>query len=149
MSKAVIIYDSRSGNTGMMAKAIEEGMREAGIEVSSKRAVNATAGDIKDVDAVVLGAPTYHHDLIASMKTFLFEMEKADLKGKVGAAFGSYGWSGESVQMMTDTMKHIFGMNVIEPGLKMLRRPGEDGLKQCRELGRKIAEKVKMGGAVM
>ncbi len=44
------------------------------------------------------------------MKTFLFEMEKADLKGKIGAAFGSYGWSGESVQMMSDTMKHIFGM---------------------------------------
>ena len=143
MSKAVIIYDSRSGNTGMMAKAIEEGMKEAGIEVLSKRTVSATAGDIKDVDAVVLGAPTYHKDMLASMKTFLFEMEKADLKGKVGAAFGSYGWSGESVQMMTDTMKHIFGMNVIEPGLKMLRRPGEGGLKQCQEFGRKVAGKVK------
>jgi len=142
MFKAVIIYDSRSGNTGMMAKAIEEGMKEAGIEVSSKRTVNATAGAIKDVDAVVLGAPTYHKDMIASMKTFLFEMEKADLKGKVGAAFGSYGWSGESVQMITDTMKHIFGMNMIEPGLKMLRRPGEGGLKQCHEFGRKIAETI-------
>jgi flavodoxin short chain len=149
MSKAVIIYDSRSGNTGMMAKAIEEGMKEAGVEVSSKRTVNATAGDVKDVDAVVLGAPTYHKDMIASMKTFLFEMEKADLKGKIGAAFGSFGWSGESVQMMTDTMKHVFGMNVIEPGLKMLRRPGEDGLKRCREFGRNVAEKVKKGGAVM
>jgi flavodoxin I len=143
MSKAVIIYDSRSGNTGMMAKAIEEGMQEAGIEVVSKRTVNASANDLIDVDAAVLGSPTYHHDLIASMKTFLFEMEKADLKGKVGAAFGSYGWSGESIQMMTDTMKHIFGMNVIEPGLKMLRRPSEDGLKQCREFGRKIADKIK------
>jgi flavodoxin short chain len=135
MSKAVIIYDSRSGNTGMMAKAIEEGMKEAGVEVSSKRTVNATAVDIKDIDAVVLGAPTYHHDLIASMKTFLFEMEKANLKGKFGAAFGSYGWSGESVQMISDTMKHIFGMNVLEPGLKMLRRPDEGGLKQCQEFG--------------
>jgi flavodoxin short chain len=144
MSKVMIIYDTRSGNTAMMAKAIEEGMKEAGVEVSSKRTV--TAGDIKDVDAVVLGAPTYHHDLIGSMKTFLFEMEKANLKGKAGAAFGSYGWSGESVQMMTDTMKHVFGMNVIEPGLKMLRRPDEGGLKQCREFGRKIAEKAKGGG---
>jgi flavodoxin I len=143
MSKAVIIYDSRSGNTGMMAKAIEDGMKAAGAEVSSKRALNATVVDVKDVDAVVLGAPTYHHDLIASMKTFLFEMEKADLKGKVGAAFGSYGWSGESVQMMTDTMKHIFGMNVIEPGLKMLRRPGQNSLKQCQEFGRRIVEKIK------
>ena len=144
MPKAVIIYDTRSGNTGMMAKAVEDGMKEAGVEVLSKRTVSAKADDLAGIDAVVLGAPTYHHDLIASMKTFLFEMEKADLKGKLGAAFGSYGWSGESVQMMTDTMKHIFGMNVIEPGLKILRRPGESGLKQCQEFGRTIAEKIKV-----
>jgi flavodoxin short chain len=143
VSKAVIIYDSRSGNTGMMAKAIEEGMKEAGVAVVSKRTVDTSANDFIGVDAVVLGAPTYHHDLIASMKTFLFEMEKADLKGKVGAAFGSYGWSGESVQMMTDTMKHVFGMNVIEPGLRILRKPGEGGLKQCQEFGKKIAEKIR------
>lgn len=143
MSKAIIIYDSRTGNTGMMAKAIEEGMKETGIEVLSKRAINANAEHLTDVDAVLLGAPTYHKDLIQSMKTFLFEMEKADLKGKVGAAFGSYGWSGESVQMMTDTMMHIYGMNVLEPGLKILRRPSESGLEQCRNFGRTVVEKMK------
>ena len=143
MSKAIIIYETRSGNTGTMAKAVEEGMKEAGVEVLSKRAVSAKADELANVDAVVLGAPTYHHDLIQSMKTFLFEMEKADLKGKVGAAFGSYGWSGESVQMMADTMKHIFEMNVVEPGLKILRRPSESGVKQCQEFGRKVAEIIK------
>jgi len=143
MPKAIIIYETRSGNTGMMAKAIDEGMKEAGVEVLSKRTASAKADDLAGVDAVVLGAPTYHHDLIQSMKTFLFEMEKADLKGKVGAAFGSYGWSGESVQMMADTMKHIFEMNVVEPGLKILRRPSESGVKQCQEFGRKVAEIIK------
>ena len=142
MSQAIIIYETRSGHTGAMAKAIEDRMKEAGVEVLSKRTVNATADDLKNVDAVVLGVPTYHHDMIASMKTFLFEMEKADLKRKIEAAFGSFGWSGESIQMMTDTMEHIFGMNVIEPGLKMLREPSESGLKQCQEFGRTIAEKM-------
>ena len=143
MAKAAIIYDSRTGNTEAMAKAIEQGMREAGVEVVLKRAVKAAAGDVQDVDAVVLGAPTYHKDMIASMKTFLFEMEKVDLKGKVGAAFGSFGWSGESVEMMTNTMKHIFGMNVVEPGLKILRRPEYEALEKCREFGRKIADKIR------
>lgn len=143
MSQAIIIYDTRSGNTEKMAKAIEEGMREAGVEVLSKRTSNTKAADLTNADAVVLGAPTYHHDLTGSMKTFLFEMEKADLGGKIGAAFGSYGWSGESIQMMTDTMKHIFGMSVIEPGFKMLRRPNESGLKECNEFGNTIAEKTK------
>jgi hypothetical protein len=45
--------------------------------------------------------------------------------------------------MMTDTMKHIFGVEVIEPGLKMLRRSSEDGLKQCQEFGGKIVETIK------
>jgi len=143
MPEAIIVYDSRTGNTGLVARAVEEGMKEAGIEALSKRTAGATAGDLKDVDAVILGSPTYHRDMIGSMKTFLFEMEKADLRGKVGAAFGSYGWSGESVQMLTDTMKHIFGMNVIEPGLRMLRRPDEGGLKQCQEFGKRIADKMK------
>lgn len=143
MPKVVIIYDTRSGNTGAMAKAVEVGMKEAGVEAVSKRTVIAKADDPTNVDAVILGAPTYHHDLIGPMKTFLFQMEKADLKGKVGAAFGSYGWSGESVQMMTDTMKHVFGMKVIEPGLKTLRRPSENGLEQCQGFGRTVVAKIK------
>ena len=80
------------------------------------------------------------------MKTFLFEMGKADLKGKVGAAFGSYGWSGESVQMMSDTMKHIFRMDVMEPGLRLKGRPSGSRLEQGEEFGKKIAEKIKRGG---
>lgn len=85
MPKAVIICDTRSGNTGKMAKAIQEGMKEGGVEVLLRRTAEVRADDLVNVDGVVLGAPTYHHDLIPPMKTFLFEMEKADLKGK--------GWS--------------------------------------------------------
>ncbi len=47
------------------------------------------------------------------------------------------------MQMMADTMKHIFEMNVVEPGLKILRRPSESGVKQCQEFGRKVAEIIK------
>ena len=127
----------------MMAKAIEAGLKEAGVDVELKKAARAKADDLKDIDAVVLGSPTYVRALIAAMKTFLFEMDKADLKGKVGAAFGSYGWSGESIAILTETMKNLAGMDVIEPGLRIKRRPTDQGLKECREFGKKIAEKIK------
>jgi flavodoxin short chain len=143
MAKAVIIYESRTGNTEMMAKAIEQGLRQAGVDVVALRSVKASASNLQDVDAVILGSPTYHKDMVASMKTFLFEMEKVNLKKKVGAAFGSYGWSGESVDMLTQTMKHIFEMDVIEPGLRILRRPEEDGLRQCQQFGEQIAARIK------
>ena len=147
MAKAIIVYETRSGNTEYMAKAIESGMKEAGVEVELKKGARAKADDLKDVDAVVLGSPTYVRALIAAMKTFLFEMDKVDLKGKVGAAFGSYGWSGESVEILTETMKNLAGMDVIEPGLKVKRRPSEKGLEECRAFGKKIADKIKRKGS--
>ncbi len=83
----MVIYETRTGNTQIIAKAIQEGMKEGGIEVLSERTAEVTEDELADIDAVILGAPTYHHDLISSMKTYLFEIEKANLKGKIGAAF--------------------------------------------------------------
>ena len=143
MAKAVVIYETTYGYTETMAKAITAGLKEAGVEVELKRVLGAKAEDLKDVDAVVLGCPTYHHDMITTVKTFLFKMKKVDLKGKVGATFGSYGWSGESVEMMHDTMKHIFEMEMIEPSLKMKSTEVLTGEKECREFGKKIGERIK------
>ena len=139
MSKAIIIYDTVGGSTKTMARTIQDGMRESGIEVISKTATEAKADELRDFDAIVLGSPTYNGELMSSMKTLLSEMRKADLKGKIGAAFGSYGWSGEAVQKITDTMKHVFGMDVIEPGLKLMR----NDLYELKDFGRKIAITIK------
>ena len=138
MYKAVIIYDSRKGHTESIARGIEQGLRDAGLDVSLKKATGATAQDLNGADAVVLGSPTYHGEMMASLRAFLFEMEKADLRGKVGAAFGSYGWSGEAVPRMTETMKNVFGMNAVEPGLNVLERQSDPN--RSREFGKKIAE---------
>jgi flavodoxin short chain len=143
MTKAIIIYATRTGNTQIMAEAIQEGMKQSGVEALLKRAARIEVGELASADAVILGAPTYYRDLIESMKTFLFDMESVDLRGKMGAAFGSYGWSGESVGMLNDTMKHIFHMEVIEPGFKLVGRPTGDSLEQCRKFGKEIVEKIR------
>lgn len=142
MAKAIVIYETTYGYTETMAKAIEKGLKEAGVEVELKKVMAVNTDELKDVDAIVLGCPTYHHDMIGTMKTFLFKMKNAELKGKIGAVFGAYGWSGESVEMMSDTMKHIFEMDVIEPGLKMKGTEVVTGEKECKEFGQKIAAKI-------
>ncbi len=142
MPKAIIIYATRTGNTQIVAETILDGMKQSGVEVLLKRVADVEVSELAGVDAVILGAPTYHHDLIESMKTFLFKMESVDLRGKIGAAFGSYGWSGESVGMMNDTMKHVFGMEVMAPGFKLAGRPTGESLEQCREFGREIVERI-------
>jgi flavorubredoxin len=66
-----------------------------------------------------------------------------NLKKKLGAAFGAFGWSGESVAMIVDTMKHYLGMEVIEPGLRIKSSILGISLEPCDDFGKGIAERIK------
>jgi flavorubredoxin len=147
MAKALVVYDTNFGYTEIMAKEIGKEIKEAGIEVETKMSPKAEPEDLKGVDAVVLGCPTYFEDVSTTIKLFLIEMKKAGMKGKVGAAFGAYGWGGESIQIMNDTMKHMIEMDMVEPGLKLKTTQIILGAeKECREFGKKIADKIKSTG---
>jgi flavorubredoxin len=78
------------------------------------------------------------------IKQMLEEAAKANvqLNGKIGAAFGSYGWSGEAPRLVLEVLKNRFGMNTIEPGLAVLYTPNQAKLEECRKLGKLIAEKI-------
>ena len=126
MPKLAIIYASGLGRTKTMAEAIANGaMTIEGVDVLLKDAYDASLEDVKDADAILLGGSTYNYKLIKAMDPFLKELRKLDLKGKVGVAFGSYGWSGEGVPTLIARMK-AFGMKVIEPPPRPIR---------CRERG--------------
>jgi flavodoxin short chain len=142
MPKIAIIYGTQAGSTEMIAVAVEEGVKKAGLDTILKNVTVAKPDDLKDIDGLILGAPTYHADLFDGMKNFLLRIRDTNLKGKVGSAFGSYGWSGEAVEKMISTLKY-FGMKVVEPGLLIKNQPDESGLDECRRFGEKIAKKIK------
>ena len=126
-----------------MARAIEEGAKSVvGIDVEVKYFIQPE--ELKEADAILLGMPTYYHDIGIDMKNLLEGASKQEinLKGKVGAAFGSYGWSGEAPNMLTEIMKNRFGMDVIEPPLRIKYNPDSKGLEECRKLGKTVAEKI-------
>lgn len=143
MKKILILYYSRTGNTEKMAKAVEEGARMVdGVEVELTYQV--AVEDLVDYDAIVVGAPTYHHDMTVGIKN-LFEkaaVKNINLKDKVGAAFGSYGWSGEAPKLVNEILKNRFEMRIIETPLHVRYVPDSTGLDKCREFGKKIAEKT-------
>jgi flavodoxin I len=139
----LIVYYSQTGNTEKMAKAVEEGAKSVvGVNVELKYFVRPE--ELAEADAIILGMPTYYHDIGIDMKNLLetASKEKIDLKGKLGAAFGSYGWSGEAPNMLLEIMKNRFGMDVIEPALRIKYNPDEKGLEECRKLGKNVAEKI-------
>ena len=139
----LIVYYSRSGNTKKMAAAIAEGAGNVqGVDVELK--TYESPEKLVNFDAILVGAPTYHHSMTNNIKTFLevIAFHDINLKGKIGAVFGSYGWSGEAPRLVQEVMKHKFEMNVIDSPLLIRYAPDTDGLERCKEFGKKNAEEL-------
>jgi flavorubredoxin len=139
--KLAIIYGTGFGNTGLMAKAIEEGAKAAGLDVLIKKVDAATPADVENADAIAIGLATYKGAGMPSVIKYVESLAKVPLKNKIGTAFGSYGWSGEGPLVITKTLSS-YGMTVIDPPLRIKRIPEEEGLEECRKLGRLLAEKL-------
>lgn len=142
MPKLVIIYGSGFGNTGIMAKAIEEGAKSSGVDVIIKPILEAVPEDVENADAIAIGTPTYKAAAMPGIVNFVKKLSDKPLKGKVGAAFGSYGWSGEGAGIISGMLKS-YGMDVVEPNLRIKRTPEGEGVEVCRELGKLLADKIK------
>jgi flavorubredoxin len=142
MGKALVVFVTRTGGTKNIADLIAEGIRFEGGEarVIPVTEIKAEA-DLEGYDAYVFGSPTYHGEMMQAMKNMLFLAEKADLKGKVGGAFGAYGWSGEAPGRIFDTMKHILGMEMVGGPLMLKSAALGGGVQMAQDYGREIARK--------
>lgn len=141
MAKILVLYYSRTGNTEKMAEAVVEGAKSVG-NMEVELSYHVDAEDLSSFDAILLGAPTYHHGMPIDMKNLFEEaaVKGVTLKGKVGAAFGSYGWSGEAPKLLLEIMKNKFEMQVTEPPLLAKYVPDENMLNMCRDLGKRVSE---------
>jgi flavorubredoxin len=144
MAKALVVFSTRTGETRGIADLIAEGMRMQGLEVN---VVNVTGikkeADLEGYDAYVFGSATYHGEMLQAMKTMLFLAEKASLVGKVGAAFGAFGWSGEAPGRIYDTMKNIFKMNMVSVPLMLKSASLGGGIQMAQQYGKDIAKKIR------
>ena len=143
MAKALIVCETRTGETLKIGDLIAEGIRFSGHEaiVVKTRDIKKEA-ELEKYDALVLGSATYHGDMMQGMKTLLFLCEKAQLEGKVGGAFGAFGWSGEAPDRIYDTMKHIFKMDMVNGPLRLKSSSLGGGMQMAQDYGREIAGKM-------
>jgi flavorubredoxin len=143
MAKVLIVCATRTGETLKIGELIAEGIRFSGHEanVMNVNAIKKEA-DLQGYDGLAFGSPTYHGGMLQGMKTMLFLAEKADLEGKVGGAFGAFGWSGEAPDRIFDTMKNIFKMNMVSGPLRLKASSLGGGIQMAQDYGREIAEKL-------
>jgi flavorubredoxin len=143
MAKVLVVYATRTSSTKEIADLIAEGIRFSGNEamVVDVKEIKKEA-DLEGYDGYVFGSPTYHGEMLQSMKTMLFLAEKAGLDGKVGGAFGAYGWSTEAHDRIYNTMKEIFKMDMTAGPLLLKSASLGGGVQMAQDYGREIGSKA-------
>ena len=142
MSKVAVVYWSSTGNTEAMANAVAEGAKAAGAEVVTFETADFTAEKVDEFDAIAFGCPAMGAEVLeeSEMEPFVAEVESF-AAGKTIALFGSYGWGdGEWMRDWTDRMTSAGATVVNGEGLICHETPDEDGLSECVELGKALAQ---------
>ena len=146
-NQITIVYDTMWNGTGTMAEAIAQGFMSADDKAVVKL-YNIARSDKNDVvaevfksKAILVGSPTINRGILSAVAGFLEEIRGLKFKNKKAAAFGTYGWSGESAGMIAKGLEEA-GFELMESELKSLWAPNENALKECFDFGKRIAEKI-------
>lgn len=146
--RAVIVYDTMWHSTERMAYAIAEGLADAGVPcriMSLKdNHHSAVMGEVARCGLVVVGSPTHNNGILPFVAGFLAFMRGLRPQNRLGAAFGSFGWSGESVKIIGEQLSGM-GFELPVEGIKTQYVPDEEALEQCcaagQALGKALVEK--------
>lgn len=155
--KVLLIVSTMTGRTTKVAEYISQGLQSVDITTKIVNIKNSSKDDILamalDSDAVLIGSSTRYGDMIGDLEELLRALVKIDLSCKFGAAFGSYGWSGEGIEVINDYLKEssirlvdtsflikAIGSDHVQFPLRVQFTPKEDAASRCIEAGRTLGE---------
>lgn len=143
-NQITVLYDTMWNGTRVMAEHIVKGIVQADKSVTVKL-INIGHSDKNDAiteifksKAILVGSPTINKGILTAVASLLEELRGLGFKEKKAAAFGCYGWSGESVPRITELLKAA-GFTLVDNGLKTLWNPDDASRKTCVEYGKKVA----------
>lgn len=147
-NQVTIIYDTMWDGTGKMAQAISKGIKSVNDDVVIKQ-YNVGRADMNDVISelfkskfVLAGSPTINKGILSGMAGILEVIKGLQFKNKKAAAFGTYGWSGESPGLIKEELEKC-GFDVFDDTIKSLWNPNEEVIEECMALGAKVGELCK------
>ena len=141
----LVFYASAYGNTAALAEKIADGARSEGAKATVMDAAATELGVMIDrieaADGIAVGSATINADAVEPVWYLLSHLATLNLKGKVGAAFGSYGWSGEAPKLIAERLRGL-KFKVEEDPFRVNLVPTEEDLASAEEYGRRIAESL-------
>ncbi len=147
-NQITIVYDTMWQSTKRMAEAIAAGISDVDKETvvklfnSSKTDKNDIITEIFKSKAILVGSSVVNRGILFSVAGMLEMIKGMGFKNKKAAAFGSYGWSGENIKIITEELKKA-GLEIVDDGLRELWNPDEKAKERCREFGKEFAVKIK------
>jgi len=144
--RAAILYDTMWNATARMAQAIGDGFADEGVDYKMLHMAltdrNDALVDVFKARTVVVGSPTMNNGILGGLAPILEEMRGLKLRNKLGAAFGSYGWSGGAVKILEERLTDA-KFDLVREGIQCKWQPGPEELQSCREFGRELAVATK------
>lgn len=161
--KATIIYTTIRNNTKMIAHILQRKLEENDIQVT---VFNADRSDktkilesVQEADAVFIGSSTKYADMIGGLEDILKELKEMNLEGKIAAAFGSYGWSGEAIEVIQDYLNETnmnvqstsqiikaTGMTHVQFPVRVKFSPNDDQVKEIEHSAAYVADLLLSAG---
>jgi flavorubredoxin len=145
-NNVLIVYASAYGNTRRLAKSIQKGLEESEMKVAlfdiTATEINRLVDELEESTGILIGSPTIQGDAVKPIWDFLSSLITIDYKGKYGASFGSFGWSGEAPDQILDRLRGLRFKTPLEP-YKVKITPTDEEVDKVSEFGRKFAEAIK------
>lgn len=144
--RAVIIFDTMWHSTEKMARSVAEGFESEGVPVRIMSLKSdhhsAVMTELGRSSAVVFGSPTHNNGVLPEVAKMLTYMKGLRPQNRIGGAFGSFGWSGECVKALTESLTDM-GFEMPVDGVKNQFVPKHDSYKKCYEMGVELAKALK------
>ncbi len=147
-NQVTIVYDSMWHGTSLMAEAVAEGLRTENQNLTIKLFQMGKADESDAITeafrskAILLGSPTVNRSVLPTLSCMATRLKAASLQNKIGASFGTYGWSGECVKVLNAYLEEA-GISLAHEGIRANWNPDETVLQSCRDLGKIIAQKCR------
>jgi len=142
LPKALVIYDTMWHSTELLARALSEGLMDAGAATILYRLrlthYSDIVPDLLDAGLLLFGSPTLNNNMFPSVAEFLVYLQGLKPQNKAAAAFGSYGWSGQAVSLINQVLE-VLKFRMVHEGLSVKYRPTPQELAEARALASRLA----------
>ncbi|MBS3957106.1 MAG: FprA family A-type flavoprotein [Clostridiales bacterium] len=144
--KVVVAYSTMWGSTDVLARAVADGIAAEGAEVElfdlAVTPIAHVTRHLLDARALLLGSPTLHHGMLYRVAGYLHYLSGLKPQGKLGGAFGSYGWSSGACKQILGRLEEM-GFELPFAPYTQKYRPSADEIEAARAWGAQYARAVR------